>query len=448
MKRYIILFFMILFLISYQIEAQEIFRLSLNEAVEYAMRHNYDVKKSVKDIEAAKQQVKERMAYGLPQFNGALEYKDNVARPVSLLPGEFVGKPGEDVEIQFGTRYNMNFGGELTQLIFSSEYMYGLKASKKFFEKTNIDFFKNRVAIKKQVSDWYVNVLATREALGIIDSTLKTTEKLYNETKQIVETGMAEDTDADQLELLVENLKASKTKFENQLGVTEAFLKFYLGMNINDKIILTDSINTLIEQRKSSLLVKQDFDYHYNPDFVSLSKRKEISAIQIKLARSGYYPSLVGKAFANTNAQRESWNFFNTKERWFFSAYWGITLNIPVLSGGERAAKVKQAQIAFEQITIAEQQLSTQLQLQYQTLKNDYINALRVLENKEKNRKVAEKIYKKTREKYINGMVGSLDILNTHNQYLTAENDFVTASLNFLKAAEALETILTKFQKQ
>ncbi len=427
---------------------QQVIHMSLQDAVDYAEGHNYNYLKSEKDVEAAKQLVKEKMAYGFPQINAKIDYKDNIARPVSLLPGEFVGQPGQDVEIQFGTRYNANVGGSLTQLIFSGEYLIGLKASKKFFERTNVEFFKNKVALKKQVAESYYNVLATQEALRVIDSTFKTTDKLYQETKQVFEAGMAEDTDVDQLELLVENLKASHTNFVNQLGVAEAFLKFYLGMESSDSIVLTDNINTLIDNSKNSLMLQQQFDYRNNPDYSVMFKQKEISAMQVDLAKSAYWPSLLANLNAGTNAQRDTWDFFDTKGKWYFSAFWGVTMKIPILSGGQRMAKVKQAKIAFDQINLMEKQLITRLQLQYQTTRNEYLNAYQVLQNKRKNKAVAQKIYRKTQEKYINGMAGSLDILNTHTQFLTAENQYITASLSFLKAAAAFESILTKIQDQ
>ena len=428
-------------------KAQEVKKLSLKEAVDYAANHNYNLLKSEKDVEAAKQMVKEKMGYGLPQINASVGYKDNIAIPTTLLPGEFVGQPGTEVEIKFGSRYNANVGGSLTQLIFSGEYLIGLKAANVYFEKTNIDFFKDKVALKKQVAQSYYNVLATAEALRVIDSTLNTTNKLYLETKQIFAVGMTEDTDVDQLELMVENLKASQANITNQLGITKAYLKFYLGMKSDDSIVLTDDINKLIETKENIPILQQQFDFRTTPDYASLFKQKEISALQIKLAKSAYLPSLSANLNAGTNAQRNSWDFFDTSKKWYFSSYWGVTMNIPILSGGERTSKVKQAKIAFEQVNLMEKQLVTQLQLQYQTARNDYLNALLVLKNKQRNRVVAQKIYNKTQEKYINGMASSLDILNTHSQYLTAENDFISASLNFLKAAESLETILTKFQK-
>ncbi len=448
MKYYKIIVSIVLLGWVQQLSAKQVSELSLQQAIDFAMNHNYSLLSSEKDVEAAKQTVKERMAYGFPQLNASIGYKDNIARPTSLLPGEFLGQPGKDVEIQFGTRYNANVNGSVTQLIFSGEYLIGLKAARTFFEKTNVDFFKNKVALKKQVAESYYNVLATREALRIIDSTLYTTEKLYNETKQIFDAGLVEDTDVDQLELLVENLKASQTNFTNQLGITEAFLKFYLGMESVDTIILTDDIKKLIEQKKNTVLLQKQFNYRNSPDYASLFKQKEISALQVDLAKSAYWPSINANLNASTNAQRNNWNFFDANEKWFFSSFWGVTMNIPILSGGQRRAKVKQAKIAFDQVNLMEKQLVTQLELQYQTAKNDYVNAMLVLNNKEKNRSVAEKIYKKTQVKYVNGMARSLDILNTHSQYLTAENQYITASVAFLRAAETLEAILTEMQSQ
>lgn len=430
------------------LSAQQVKKMSLSQAIDYAMNHNYSLLSSQKDLEAAKQTVKEQTAYGLPQINASVGYKDNIERPTNLLPGELMGQPGKDVEIQFGTRYNANVNGTLTQLIFSGEYLIGLKAAKTFFEKTNVDFFKNKVALKKQVAESYYNVLATSEAIHIVDSTLKTTQSLYEETKHVYEVGLVEDTDVDQLELLVENLKASQTNLINQLGITKAFLKFYLGMESSDTIVLTDNINNLIESKKRKRLLEKQFNYHFNPDYVSMFTQKEISALQVDRAKSAYWPTLNANIYASSNAQRNVWNFFDSNEKWFFSSFWGVTMNIPILSGGMRKAKVKKAKIAFDQVNLMEKQLITQLQLQYQTAKNDYINTLMVLKTKEKNRLVAEKIYNKTREKYMQGMVGSLDILDTHSQFLTAENQYINASVSFLRATELLEALQMEIQSR
>jgi len=142
-------------------------------------------------------------------------------------------------------------------------------------------------------------------------------------------------------------------------------------------------------------------------------------------------------------AQRDEWNFFDSG-KWYPSATFGVTMNIPIFSSGTRASKLKQAKLVFDQINVQENQLKNQLNLQYINARNNFSNQYKVYVNKENNRKVAEKIYRKTTEKYSQGLASSLDILNTHNQFLTAESEFLTASLSYLEAGEELKKVLSK----
>ncbi len=418
---------------------------SLKQAVDFAMIHNYGVINSGKDLEIAKQKIKEQIAQGLPQIDASVDYKDNIARPVFILPGEVAGKPGEGIPVQFGTRYSAGLTGTLKQLIFDGRYFIGLKAAKVSLERTDKQFFKNKLAVKEQVSNAYFNVLSAEESLRIVDSTLQITQKLAGETEQIYKAGLAEDVDVDQLNLLVSNLKASRTFLKNQTNIARAFLKFYLGLGEKDSIALTEALPELIYKKTHDPLLLQPFSLSQNIDFQEINKVKELRNLQVKLAKSAFIPSLNAMFNYQTQAQRDQWDFFQSG-KWFQSAFLGVSMNIPILSSGQRVAKLKQAKIAYEQAQVLQRQTAAQLSIQYQTLRNDFYNALSVYKNKLKNRKVAEKIYRKTTVKYTHGMASSLDLLNTHNQFLKAESDYITAGLNLLQSAEKLEIILTKAQ--
>ncbi len=432
----------ILLLLAGRSGAQDTIRyFSLQEAVDYAMSNNYQVLISEKSIEAAKARVLESTAIGLPQVDGIVSYSDNFSRPTFIFPS--FTQPGKEMEIQMGTNYDATLGASLNQLIFSGQYIVGLKAAKKYLEKTSADFFKNKLAVKQQVAESYYNVLSTEAALQIIDSSYFLTKKLAEETKQIYEVGFAEDIDVDQLELLVSDLEASRVFLQNQRGIAYAFLKFYLGLSENDSIVLTDDMQSLVEKSKNSLDLSKTFKYSQNADFVSLNKQKELTLLQVSLAKSAYMPTLAARVNYQTQAQRNTWDFFSKEGKWYQSGALGVTLDVPIFSSGQRKAKVTQAKVAFEQIELSERQLITTLNLQYQTARNEYLNAFQVYKNKNKARKIAEKIYKKTSVKFTEGMSSSLDILNTQTQYLNAENDYIKASLALLKAGEELKKLMT-----
>jgi len=441
MHKFIILFIAVT--ISANVMAQQIKQLSIKQAVDYAMENNYDIINAGKDIESAKYQVKESTSTGLPQVNASVNYNDNIARPVMIIP-DFTD-PTKTMELQFGTKYDASLGASVSQLLFSGEYIVGLQAAKKYLEKTNTDFFKSKVNVKQQVANSYYAALSAEEGLRIIDSTLRITSNLANETREVYNVGLAEETDVDQLDLLVSDLESSALYLENQLIISHAFLKFYLGLSDSDSIVLTDDMESIISTRHNSTLFANPFNVNQNVEFRSMVNQKELGWLQLKREKAAYMPSLSANLYYQTQAQRDEWDFFNSGS-WYSSSALGVSMNIPIFSSGQRRSKVKMAQIAYDQIGVMEKQLSSSLNLQYDAAKNEYMNAYRVYENKQASRKTAEKIYRKTTQKYIEGMATSLDILNTHNQFLTTENDYINSALLLLKTGEELEKILTKFE--
>ncbi|MBE0651746.1 MAG: TolC family protein [Bacteroidales bacterium] len=424
------------------LHAQNTRHFSLEQAIEYANVHNYNIINSGKDLELAKQKIKESLAEGLPQINASIHYHDNLERPVFVLPGEFVGEPGTELAVQFGTKYDADLSGQLTQLIFDGRYLVGLKAAKVALEKSNKDFFKNKLAVKEQISNAYYQILAIKESLHIVDSILAVTKKLSDETNHIYQAGMAKDVDVDQVNLLVSNLESTQSNLKSQYGIATALLKFYLGLGDRDTIVLTDSAPLLLQRVEREIGTAAPFDVNKNIDMQTIQTMKQISKLQIMLAKAAYVPTLNAILSYETQAQRPIWNFLN-KGPWYQSAIVGVTMNIPILSSGSRASQLKQAKIAYQQTSVLERQTENQLKIQYETLLNDYFNAKRIYENKNKNRTIAEKIYQKTMEEFRQGMATSLDLLNTHNQFLNAESEFINSGLALFQSSQKLITTST-----
>ncbi|MBN2615299.1 MAG: TolC family protein [Bacteroidales bacterium] len=446
MNRIILLsFIFILFIGLPASKAQKVFRLNLDEAINYAYTHNYSMINSGKDLEISKEQMKAALAEGLPQINGTLSYHDNVARPVSLIPGDFFGKPGEQIAVQFGTRYDAALNGQFTQLIFDGRYLVGLKAAKVAIEKADKEFFKNKLAVREQISNTYYQALSIKKSLHIVDSTLNVTRRLAGETNHVYKQGLTDDVSVDQLNLLVSDLKATQTRLNNQRVINQALLKFYLGLDEKDSLVLTEDIGKLIIQKEKMIAESGTLNLGQNIDYQTIQVAKQLSNLQVMLAKAAYLPSINASVSYNTQAQRDVWNFFNAG-KWYQSAIVGVTMHIPIFSSGQRKAKLNEARLNFEKMQVMEKETGKQLNIQYKTLIDNYENARKVYNNKDQNRKVAEKIYRKTTEKFKEGMASSLDLLNTHNQFLSAESDYVNAEFDLLQSAEKLQTLLTKAQ--
>ncbi|MBW6492638.1 MAG: TolC family protein [Lentimicrobium sp.] len=442
-KTYNILLITSLILFSCKLAfSQQTVSLSLEQARELASENAFSVRQSVTDVETARQQIRELTATGLPQVNANVVYNDNIGLPVQLVPGDFFGQPGEDIEVQFGTKYSGIAGLNVNQLIFSGSYLVGLQAARTFLAKSDEERKKSVVDIKKTVSEAYFLVLATEEGIRIIDSTLAITAKLAEETRIIFENGLTEETDTDQLQLMVAELEVSRANSTNQLTVARSFLKYHLGLPISTEVILTENLDELIYGTSSAVLLEKSFNPGENIDFRILKKQQELAYLDLRQQKSLSLPSL--SAFLNyqTQAQRASWDFFDPKGKWYSSSVWGINMNIPIFSSGERLAKVNQARTRVEKTLIAEEQVRSSLKIQHENTRNELQNALLTYGTTRKNRELSEKIYRRIGIKFQEGLSGSLDLMNAHNQYLNSQSQYINASLNVLNKSVSLESLL------
>lgn len=442
-KTGILLLTLALGLQTLQAQKAEAVQLNLQEARQFALEHNHQIRSSSLDVDKARYQVKESVSIGLPQVDVSVAYNDNIALPVQLVPGDFFGEEGKEIEVSFGTKYNAALSGTINQLIFSGSYIVGLQAAKTYLQQSQKQYNKSKINVIKSVSEAYFLVLATEEGIMVIDSTLQITRKLADETRLIFQNGFAEETDIDQLDLLIAELEVSKRDAETQLEIAKAYLKFHLGLQSGDEVAPKEQLTELVEDAAVKALLSSDFIVNNNIDFQILKNQQELALLQLKLEKSSYLPEL--SAFLNyqTQAQRQQWDFFNQSGKWFGSAIFGVNMNIPIFSSGQRSSKVKQAQFDYQKTKVAEEELKTSLSIQYETTLNDLRNALENFENTRKNKAIAEKIFRRTGIKYREGMATSLDLLNTHNQYLSSQSQFINASLQVLNMSVSLESLLT-----
>jgi len=65
---------------------------------------------------------------------------------------------------------------------------------------------------------------------------------------------------------LVSDLEASQVNFENQRELAYSYLKFYLGIDEQDSLVLTDNMESLINNLESSSILLDKFEIINNPD--------------------------------------------------------------------------------------------------------------------------------------------------------------------------------------
>lgn len=436
---------------------------SLKEAIEYAKEHNYDLINAQTDIEIAEKKVWETTAIGLPQVNGTISNENFIDIPITLMP-DFISSSvygvneyafgltpvvpqSEDPQffaVQFGTKHNATAGVDVSQLLFSGEYIVGLQASKAYLGQTEKQKVQTEIILVEQVSKSYFLILSLQDNLEILKSSLTLNKTLLDETKAMFETGFLEDTDVDQLDVIVSTLEATIRNIENEKATAISFLKFYMGHKNETKIELTDNISQVINHLDIDYLLQSKFDENENIDFLLFMQQKELANLQLKRDKSTYLPSINAFFSAKTNAMRDTYSFFDTKQRWYPTTVWGFSMNIPIFSSGQRRAVIKQSKLNLKKLDESQKQLSTSLQLQVETSRNKFSNQYYEYLNRKKNFKLTSKIYNKTQVKYKEGMASSFDLNQAQNSFIQSNTDYTMSIMNLLQNKIELEKMLTR----
>ena len=416
--------------------------LSLDEAREYAVDNSYAVRNAKHDVNIARKQVKENIAQGFPQIDASIDYNYFISLPTSLIPGDFFGRPGEMIEVQFGTEQNVYGNITLNQLIFDGRYFIGLQYAKIFQLLSEQNLEKSELDIKEMVSQTYYNILVGEEALKVLDSTMTVLKKTRFEVGEMYREGFMEETDFDQLTLTITDIENSLNNVSRQNELGYKLLKFQLGIDLDQEVSLTETLEDLINESIIDGTAERSFDYARHVDYRLVSSQEEMKLLGLKNERSAYYPTLQGYFNHQYNAQRNSFSFLSSGEAWFPTTSAGVSMKIPIFSSGIRKQRVGKAQLELEKIRITKEQVEQSLLLNVTQARTDFRTALENYYRERQSVDLSLKIYRKTLIKYQEGMATSTELTQQHNQFFTAESNYFKTVLGLLSARVRLDKAL------
>jgi len=434
---------LLIFLFTLQLNAQENHSFSLEEAIDYALKHNRTIINATKDIEAAKKRKWETTTIGLPQINAKIDYQNWLKQQVSLIPAEFFGgNQGDFTEVAFGTKQTMNASATLSQLLFDGSYLVGLQSAKVFLEISENAKEKTDLEIRKVVINAYGNVLMAEESIKILEKNSTILEKTLFETTKIYENGLDEEESVEQLQITLSSIKSNLNKTSRLKKIAYQLLNITLGIDLNDNTTLTDTLeslttsNIVLELLNTTNSVKNSIDYRI------ATNDKRAKELLLKLEKSKSLPSL--KAFINGGyaANSEKFTFTNNNQKWFGSSLFGVTMDIPIFSSGFRSATTQRAKINLEKSEENLTEIEQQLKLQIASAKSDYQFAIEEYENKKENLNLAERIEKKNQIKFFEGIASSFELRQAQTQLYSSQQEFLQAMLDVINKKATLETVL------
>jgi outer membrane protein len=450
--------------------------LDLQGAVDHALAYNKNLKNARLEVERSRKSIWEAIAQGLPQVDGTVDYMSYFnyemqfnfgggAAP-DLSPEDYLNAFNQ-TQAQFPT-YTQNdvlmhaadtyYDGvlqslvgptaitlkdqstatlQVSQLIFSGQYIVGIKTAKLAQQISEQNLESNELNIKESVISSYYLVLITEESLGILKQNLENLQQTLEQTQVMFKTGMAEQTDVDQIRINVNQLSNATASLQRNLEMNYNMLRFQLGVDSGVDIELTDQLGSLFTDMQPETALALPFSLENNVTYQIMQTQEKINKRLLDLEQWNYAPTIAG--FYNYNAKILTSGFDMNPNNLV-----GLNMSVPIFSSGMRKARVDQAKIEYEVAQNNRDILEDQLKLQEKQIKYNLQSSLENFYTQEENVEVAQRVYDSYRHKFEQGMATSLELTQANSNFLDAESNYLNAMMDVMSAKLQLDKLMNK----
>ena len=216
-----------------------------------------------------------------------------------------------------------------------------------------------------------------------------------------------------------------------------------MGLSTNDSIVLTDSLEGIIDQISLDQLTAGNFSATNNADFQVLEVQEQLQALDIRRYQMQRLPSVVAFYQASWQSFQTEFDFYKEAD-WFDAQAAGVSINVPIFSAGMQKMKIDQAKLELEKVQNSKSFFEEQLKLQYKNALSTLQAKLNAYQNAQKSLEIAEKIQNRTEIKHKEGLASSFDLLQAKNQVLESQGQYINSLFELLSAKANLDQLQNK----
>ena len=402
---------------------------TLDEAMSYALEHNWDLQNSSLAVRQAEADRWGAIATMLPQVNGTLDYSNYMGYEMEF------GETGLAIAMppygSIGVNASMSVSG--AQII-------STLIGKLSIEMADVSHRQSQQEVAEQVRLLYFSALVSTQTVELLRRNLGTVRKLHELSQKSVDAGVAEQVDADQILVQVSTLETSINEAERGLEMIYNSMRLQMNVGFDKEIVLTQTLDELMDVEHSLDLLYDDFILENNFSYQLALQSTELYKKQKNLAGWAYGPTL--SAFYQYTGRK----YFSDEMTMNMTPpnMIGLTLSIPIFSSGRNYTSFQKAKLDYQKQLNTLENTKMALNIQHRQLKYNLSSAYERYQTQVKNVEVSQAVFDNIGKKYEFGHASSLDVTNAATTLITAQSTYVQAALDYVTAQIELEKLLNK----
>lgn len=322
-----------------------------------------------------------------------------------------------------GSTTDLSLG--LSQSIYDRSSWIALTISEKSAREADARYASTQQQVIYNVAEAYFNVLRAEDDLRFIQAEKQAVAKQLMQTEQRFDVGIAPITDVQDARAQYDSVLAQEIQAKNNVENEYEELRAITGQQANNLAVLdTARFSTSLPSKNADQLVAQATNE--NLDLLANRIQKDVAKEQISLAQSGHLPTIsLTSDYSYTKNYNEpndpvtgaqmddDENLFNL----------GISIDLPVYSGGRITSEAKQAEYQFVSASQDLESTFREVQKDVRAINNNIRSSIGSIQAYKQSVISAESALTATQEGFNVGTRTIVDVLeSTQNVYQANKN--------------------------
>lgn len=342
--------------------------------------------------------------------------------------------------IEVGRWNTYNLGVSASMPLINAQLWKSLKISGQNVELAVEKARSSRLDMVTQVKQSYYAVLLAKEALNVYKDVYDNAVKNFEQTQMRYNAQKASELDYTRAKSTVANAIPNVYNAESSVILALWQLKAVMGVSLDQDIDVAGTLGDYSDTMATDNYSSDALTLDYNTTMRQLAIQADQLAETVKMQKYAYIPSLALTFSYSLNAMTNDFKFSDYK--WTPYSYVGLSLNIPIFSGGKRYNDVRQAQAQASELAIQVGDTERQLKIAIRQYLNTMETKMKSLAAAEDGVETAQKAYDIATQSYNVGR-STITELNDAQLALTQSKLAVSQSIyEYVVAKSSLEQIL------
>ena len=413
--------------------------LSLQDTVDKIVAESNDVKKADANIKKARAQLNAVNANRWMNIEGTVSYM-NLIDPKNPTSGNGVKIPSE-IGAMLEQQFQMPVGA-----LPDNMFMAGVQITQPIYTFGKIgnavDAVHDAIDMSKSAKDLTLREVKYAAAnlywtAKMTDEIVAASERNLNNAraarKKLTAAGRANRSNLIKIESDIASKEINLSDAEFNRDTAYRMLKIMAGINMDEDIVLTDNFPNKFEELNAGELKS-------NPQWDIYQKQIKMYESNASSKRSGNYPTLAAVGSYNYYSMGNNVSGMFDKEG-SQSAYWGLALKVPLISGGLHSANATMEAMNAE---AARQDLDKSKKLireEYDTAVKKYKHLCDNLGKLNEAYNLAQKAYDVSANRFAAGQTSAIELSDVSGALYQMDMAVLNAKYNILMAAESVKKL-------